>query len=50
MAIYGLPIGLVGSGAMIEWIGFTATVNTYCAVGLFFTVLVGVKWRDAIWR
>lgn len=50
MAIYGLPVGLVGSGAMIEWIGFTATVNAYCAVGLFFTVLVGIKWRDAIWR
>ncbi len=50
MAIYGLPIGLVASGAMIEWIGFTATVNVYCAVGIFFTLLVSIKWRDALWR
>ena len=50
LAIYGLPIGLLAAGAAVEWVGFTATVNLYCVVGLFFTFLIGVKWRREMWQ
>jgi hypothetical protein len=49
-AVYGLPIGLMASGALIERIGFPATASLYCAVGLLFTALIGLRWRAHVWR
>lgn len=50
LAIYTLPIGLLSAGALVEVIGFRATVSLYTAVGLIFTVLVAVYWRNSLWR
>jgi MFS family permease len=50
LAVYGLPIGLMVSGALIERIGYPATITASAAVGLFFTLLIGVRWRAAMWR
>ena len=50
LAVYGLPIGLVVSGALIERIGYPATITLSTAAGLLFTVLIGVRWRAAMWR
>ena len=50
LAVYGLPIGLMASGALGERIGFPATVTLYSAVGLLFTALIGSKWRASMWR
>jgi MFS family permease len=50
LAVYGLPIGLMVSGALIERIGYPATITLSAAVGLLFTLLIGVRWRAAMWR
>jgi len=50
LCVYGLPIGLIASGALIERIGYPLTVTALAAVGLAFTVLIAVKWRAAMWR
>jgi MFS family permease len=50
LCVYGLPIGLIASGALIERIGYPRTVTALAAAGLVFTVLIAVKWRAAMWR
>jgi predicted MFS family arabinose efflux permease len=49
LAIYGLPIGLMAAGALIDWIGFRTTASLYCCVGLLFTLLIALHWRTALW-
>jgi MFS transporter len=48
LAIYGVPPGLLIAGALIGWIGFAATVVVYCLVGSAFTLLIALRWRDAL--
>ena len=50
LAVYGLPIGLLASGALIERVGFPPTVAISCAIGLFFTSLIGLRWRTHLWH
>ncbi|MDH3702787.1 MAG: MFS transporter [Alphaproteobacteria bacterium] len=50
LAIYGLPLGLMGSGVLIGWIGYATTITVYCIVGITFTALIGLKWRATIWH
>jgi len=50
LAIYGMPLGLMASGALIERIGYGPTISTFAAVGLVFTLLIGIKWRVSLWR
>ena len=50
LAIYGLPIGLVAAGVLIERIGYPATVLLYAGIGIFFTVAIAVVWRKAVWE
>ena len=50
LAIYGLPIGLVLSGVLIEHIGFEATVMLYSLTGIFLTVAIAAIWRKAVWE
>lgn len=50
LAIYGLPIGLVAAGVLIEHIGYPATVLLYAGIGIFFTVAIAVVWRKAVWE
>ena len=49
LAIYGLPIGLMGAGVLIPWIGFHATASGYCILGLLLCAAIAVWWRKAIW-
>jgi MFS family permease len=49
LAIYGLPIGLLGAGALIDRIGFAPTATLYCAFGIALTLLIAVRWRAALW-
>lgn len=49
LAIYGVPPGLLAAGALIDRIGFTATVSLYCVVGTILTALIALRWRDALW-
>ena len=49
LAVYGLPVGLLAAGALIERIGFTATVSGYCVFGLVVTAAIALRWRSALW-
>ncbi len=50
LAVYGLPLGLMASGALIDLIGFPLTISVSSAVGLVFTFLIGIKWRASLWH
>ncbi|HZT88275.1 MAG TPA: MFS transporter [Stellaceae bacterium] len=49
MAIYGVPLGLLAAGGLIEHFGFAATASLYCLGGLFLTLLIALRWRTALW-
>jgi MFS family permease len=49
LAIYGVPVGLLAAGALIERIGFTLTASIYCVVGAGLTGLIAFYWRAALW-
>lgn len=49
MAIYGLPVGLLVAGPLIEQFGFVPTASAYAAVGLFFTFVIALRWREELW-
>ncbi|OAI51164.1 arabinose ABC transporter permease [Betaproteobacteria bacterium SCGC AG-212-J23] len=50
LAIWGLPLGLVAAGPLIEWIGYAATNFIYTALGLAATVAIAWRWREALWH
>ena len=49
-AIYGLPMGLLVSGPLIETFGYAATATGYGAFGLAVTVLIVWRWYSHVWR
>lgn len=49
LAVYGLPIGLLCSGPLIDHWGFPATAAAYGTVGIVATLLVLVGWRAHLW-
>jgi hypothetical protein len=49
LAIYGLPIGLLTAGGLIEQFGFAATASGYCLLGLLLTAVIALRWRAALW-
>jgi hypothetical protein len=49
LAIYGVPIGLLGAGMLIERIGFAVTASLYCLVGAVLTLGIALHWRAALW-
>jgi MFS family permease len=50
LAVYGLPLGLMAAGALVERLGFPLAISLYCTIGLAFTVLIGVRWRASVWQ
>ncbi|MGH7300115.1 MAG: hypothetical protein ACREJE_06880, partial [Candidatus Rokuibacteriota bacterium] len=50
LAVYGLPLGLLASGALIERVGYPLTITGLALAGLLVTVMIGVKWRAAMWE
>jgi MFS family permease len=50
LAVYGLPLGLMAAGALIEYIGYPLTVSVLSATGLAFTLLIGIRWRASMWQ
>ena len=50
LAIYGLPIGVVTGGALVEAIGFHATATLYATVGIALTLLIAWRWHADLWR
>jgi hypothetical protein len=47
--VYGLPLGLMAAGALIDLIGYTPTIAALTVTGLVFTALIGLRWRAALW-
>jgi hypothetical protein len=50
LAVYGLPLGLLAAGLLIGRIGYPLTITVSAAIGLLFTLLIGVRWRASMWE
>jgi MFS family permease len=50
LAVYGLPLGLLVAGALIERAGFRATATIYAVIGIVSTVLVAARWGALLWK
>jgi predicted MFS family arabinose efflux permease len=50
MVIYGLPLGLLAAGSLIEEIGFAATGTLYAAAGLALMLAIVLHWRADLWH
>lgn len=50
LAVYGLPVGLMAAGFLIERIGYPLTISVSAAAGLLGTVLIAARWRASVWR
>jgi hypothetical protein len=42
--------GLLGSGFLVERLGFPLTLTVSAGLGLLFTVLIGARWRASMWH
>jgi hypothetical protein len=49
LAIYGVPIGLLAAGGLIDHLGFALTASLYCLVGGALTLLIALWWRADLW-
>jgi MFS family permease len=49
MVIYGLPLGLLAAGSLIDLIGYTATGTLYAASGLAMMLVIALHWRADLW-
>jgi predicted MFS family arabinose efflux permease len=49
MVIYGLPLGLLAAGSLIDLIGYTATGTLYAASGLMAMAAIALHWRQDLW-
>jgi predicted MFS family arabinose efflux permease len=49
LAIYGVPIGLLAAGGLIDQLGFTVTASLYCLVGGALTLVIALRWRADLW-
>jgi predicted MFS family arabinose efflux permease len=49
LAIWGLPLGLMLSGPLIDRWGYAATAGLYSALGLLLTGAMAWHWRAHIW-
>ncbi|MGD9614820.1 MAG: MFS transporter [Alphaproteobacteria bacterium] len=49
LAIYGVPIGLLAAGGLIERLGFVTTASLYCVIGAVLTIGIALYWRESLW-
>jgi predicted MFS family arabinose efflux permease len=50
LVIYGLPLGLLAAGSLIDAIGFAATGTLYAIAGLALMMAVVLHWRADLWH
>lgn len=48
LAVYGLPIGLLAGGALVERVGFASQLTTYALVGIAAASAIAYHWREAL--
>jgi MFS family permease len=49
MVIYGLPLGLLAAGSLIDLVGYSATGTLYAASGLIAMLAIALHWRADLW-
>jgi hypothetical protein len=49
MVIYGLPLGLLAAGSLIDLIGYSATGTLYALSGLIVMAAIALHWRADLW-
>lgn len=49
MVIYGLPIGLLAAGSLIDLIGYSATGALYTIAGFVAMLAIAIRWRADLW-
>jgi MFS family permease len=50
LAVWGLPLGLLASGYLIERFSYVATTVIYSSLGLAATLAIAYGWRHALWH
>ena len=50
LAIWGLPIGLLACGPLVEQLGFAWTASVYSALGIALTLAMALYWRKSLWH
>jgi hypothetical protein len=50
LAVYALPIGLLGAGVLIQHLGYVPTVALYCSFGIASALLIAMRWRSQLWQ
>lgn len=49
MVIYGMPLGLLAAGSLIDLIGYSATGRLYAAAGFIAMMAIALHWRSDLW-
>jgi MFS family permease len=49
MVIYGLPLGLLAAGSLIDIIGYSATGSLYAISGMIAMLAIAIRWRADLW-
>ena len=49
LAVYGLPLGLLAAGFLIDRVGYVATATLYGVVGIACTLAIALRWHAALW-
>jgi hypothetical protein len=49
MVIYGLPLGLLAAGSLIDIIGYSATGSLYAVAGFIAMLAIAIHWRADLW-
>jgi hypothetical protein len=49
MVIYGLPLGLLAAGSLIDVIGYSATGSLYAVAGFLAMLAIAIHWRADLW-
>tara|TARA_A100001037_G_C14837839_1_gene495129 strand:- start:349 stop:690 length:342 start_codon:yes stop_codon:yes gene_type:complete len=48
LAVYGLPMGLLLGGVLIEWLGVPTTFTLYGASGLVVVLIIALRWPEVM--
>jgi MFS family permease len=49
MVIYGLPLGLLAAGSLVDLIGYAAMGSLYAVSGIIVMVAIALRWREDLW-
>jgi Na+/melibiose symporter-like transporter len=50
LAVYGMPLGLLLSGPLVERLGFSVTGSLFSLLGIVFTLVIAFFWRAHLWH